>query len=100
MSALLQRAIAREAQGPLPAIDATHDTSERARDSAAIAACRPLALEILAWCQEHPAEVGEHTELVADLREALALKELLHDQILAIWVAIPDTVDIRVRSAL
>jgi len=95
MPTLLQRAIAREMQGPCPVIDATHDLTEQARDSVAIAACRPLALAILAWCQEHPAEVGEHAELVSDLRHALAMKAMMHDQILAIWVAIPETVDVR-----
>ena len=101
MPSTIDRAIARQAQAqsvpePIPAEDALL----RARAwSMAIASTRPRGLAVLAWCQEHPAEVGTHTDLVENLRVGLALGQPIGKRLLALWAEVPGTCHVEPAKA-
>lgn len=52
---------------------------------------RSYGIAVLAWCQEHPAEVDTHTGLVAQLRHALAVGAPIAAILVALRCEVPGT---------
>lgn len=93
----LQYAIARQIAPqivPTPVSAEDELIAARAR-SMAIDRSHRMGRAVLAWCNDHVAEVGIHTDLVSDLRVALATRQPIAHLLLALWCEVPGTAAIK-----
>lgn len=55
---------------------------------------------VLAWCMDHPREVGAYQHLVVELRQAMASRQLIQPILSEIWCSVPGAARVRALPAL
>lgn len=58
-----------------------------------------MGAAVLAWCVDHPFQVGRYQHLVEQLRQAMARRELIQPIVSEIWASVPGAARVRALPA-
>ena len=97
---VLAQAIAEQAARQPATESPAPDAAAAARRNLALASSYPMGAAVLAWCLDHPREVGAYGHLLVQLRQAMARRELIQPILSEIWCSVPGAARVRALPAL